>query len=183
MVYILLADGFEEAEALVPADLLRRAGETVFLTAACPGQALVTGGHGITVSVDCDADTVQLSPGDLVMLPGGMGGVNGLGQSEAAVSLIRRANNDAFWLAAICAAPTLLGKLDLLQGRKAVCYPGMESGLTGGVPCPGEQTVRDGRLITGEGPGAAFPFGLALVEALCGKETADKVAQDACFRR
>ena len=182
MVYILLANGFEEAEALVPADMLRRAGVSVALTAADAGSMRVEGSHGISVLADCAAADVELKPSDMVVLPGGLGGVDGLGRSEPAVSLIRQANSPDYWLAAICAAPTLLGQLGLLDGRKAVCYPGMEDGLTGGVPCPGQQVVRDGYLITGEGPGAAFAFGLTLVEALCGAEAAQKVRHAACYR-
>ena len=182
MVYILLADGFEEAEALVPADLLRRAGVSVALTAADPAASSVTGAHSITVQADTAASGISLQPGDMVLLPGGLGGVEGMARSESAVRLIRAANRPDCWIAAICAAPTLLGTLGLLDGRKAVCYPGMEDGLTGGLPCPGQSVVRDGMLITGEGPGAAFSFGLALVEALCGTQTAQQVRHAACYR-
>ena len=174
MVYILLADGFEEAEALVPADLLRRAGLSVALTAV-GGSLTVTGAHGIAVRADCTADSV--SPGDveMVLLPGGLGGVEGMAQSETACALIRAAHDRGCWLAAICAAPTLLGKLGLLSGRRAVCYPGMEDGLTGGVPCPGQAVVVDGKLVTGEGPGSAFPFGLTLVRLLRGEAAEQQV--------
>ena len=174
MVYILLANGFEEAEALVPADLMRRAGVDVVLTSADENLA-VTGAHGIQVVADRTISEVADRSRELVMLPGGLGGVEGISQSEGARALICTAHETGAWLAAICAAPTLLGEMGLLQGRKAVCYPGMEDGLTGGVPCPGTPVVVDGKLVTGEGPGSAFSFGLQLVECLKGTEAAKQV--------
>ena len=175
MVYILLAPGFEEAEALVPADLLRRAGVPVALTGVEGSQ--VAGSHAILVAADTVASQVTLRPGDMVVLPGGPG-VERLESSPAALALARQAAQDeSLWLAAICAAPALLGRLGLLSGRQAVCAPGMEGDLSahGSTPCPHRSTVRDGRFITGRAPGSAFDFGLALVEALAGAQAADQV--------
>lgn len=180
MVYILLADGFEEAEAIVPADLLRRAGADVALVGVTG--PMVTGGHGVAVRCDVTLDQVDFDALEMLVLPGGMGGVENLGKSSAAMELVRRTARSGRYLAAICAAPTLLGGLGLLEGRQAVCYPGMESAMTGARAKPGNSVVTDGALITGEGPGAAFPFGLKLVEALKGAEAARQVADGACWR-
>ena len=177
MVYILLGEGFEEAEALVTADVLRRAEVPVSLTGI--GGDFVTGSHGITVKTDVTVESVSLSGGDMVVLPGGMGGVAAMEGSAPAMELIRRAAGaPAVWLAAICAAPTLLARAGLLpQGGRCVCYPGMEGELSqaGAVPAMDQAAVREGMLITGKGPGTAFDFALALVEALAGAERAGQV--------
>lgn len=177
MVYILLGEGFEEAEALVAADVLRRADVPVTLTGI--GGDAVTGSHHITVRADKPVGLVKLQPGDMVVLPGGMGGVASMEGSEEAMALIRQAASGGdYWLAAICAAPTLLARAGLLpKGARCVCYPGMEGELSraGAVPAMDEAAVTEGRLITGRGPGAAFDFGLALVEALAGPGAAGKV--------
>ena len=173
MVYILLAEGFEEAEALVPADLLRRAGVPVALTGVT-GRT-VAGGHGI--SVVCDLTVDQAEPGELelVVLPGGLGGVEGILKSAPALELIQEAAVQGKWVAAICAAPTILARLGLLDGRAAVCYPGMEDQMTPAAVQPGRRVVQDGSFITGEAAGSAFDFGLKLVEVLKGAETAAQV--------
>ena len=174
MVYILLGEGFEEAEALVTADVLRRAEVPVSLTGI--GGDFVAGSHGITVKTDVTVESVSLSGGDMVVLPGGLGGVASMEGSGPAMALIRQAaENPEIWLAAICAAPTLLGRWGLLEGKNAVCYPGMEEGLTGAQPRMDQGFVADGKIITGRAAGSAFDFGLALVEALAGAAEADKV--------
>lgn len=180
MVYILLADGFEEAEAIVPADMLRRAGVQVALVGVTGPSA--TGGHGITVA--CDLELAQVKPEEMEMLvlPGGLGGVENIGASPAAMDLIREAAASGRYLAAICAAPTLLGALGLLDGRRAVCYPGLEGKLGAAAVQKGQSVVEDGRIITGEGPGAAFDFGLKLAEVLKGAGAAKQVSHDACWR-
>jgi 4-methyl-5(b-hydroxyethyl)-thiazole monophosphate biosynthesis len=177
MVYILLADGFEEAEAIVPADLLRRAGVQVALVGVTGAQ--VTGAHGIAVACDLELPQAKDEP-ELVMLPGGLGGVENLGASPAAMDLVRRTAQAGRYVAAICAAPSLLGKLGLLKGRKAVCYPGMEETM-GADAQKGCSVVTDGKFITGEGPGAAFDFGLKLVETLKGATAVAQVSHDACW--
>ena len=176
MIYILLGTGFEEAEALVTADVLRRANLPVSLTGI--GGEYVTGSHGITVRADVKVEDVALSDGDTVVLPGGMGGVASMEGSSAAMALMREAA-EKYRLAAICAAPTLLARAGLLKkGAHCVCYPGMEGELSaaGAVPEMDRSTVVDGNLITGRGPGAAFDFGLKLVEVLAGADAARAVA-------
>lgn len=177
MVYILLGKGFEEAEALVTADVLRRAGVPVALTGI--DGACVTGSHSIAVQTDVPVEAVVLKQNDMVVLPGGMGGVASIENSGAAMALARQAREHSqLWLAAICAAPTLLARADLLgSGVHAVCYPGMEGELSaaGAVPEMDRPVVAAGKLITGRGPGAAFDFALALVEALAGAERAEQI--------
>ena len=173
MVYILLAPGFEEAEALVPVDMLRRANiETA--TVSITGEP-VPGSHGVTVLADVTLDDVDLSRADMVVLPGGGPGYKNLGKEPRVEELVRKAAERGLWLAAICAAPTLLGRWGLLEGKDAVCYPGMEEGLTGAQPRMDRGVVVDGKIITGRAAGSAFGVGLALGEALAGAAEADKV--------
>ena len=173
MVAILLGKGFEESEALVPADLLRRAGIQVALVGLDGLQ--VAGSHGITVTADTTLD--QLDPDGLkmLMLPGGLGGVEAISGDMRAQALIQHCYDHGCWLAAICAAPTILANLGMLDRRRAVCYPGMEDLMGSAVVQKGVQVVVDGHIVTGEGPGSAFPFGLKLVEVLKGAETAGQV--------
>ena len=180
MVYILLGDGFETAEALVTANILRRGGVETALAGI--GGAAVTSSHGITVETDCAEERVRLTAGDMLVLPGGLGGVNSIAACPAAMELAgQAARSEELWLGAICAAPAMLAQAGLLHaGQRAVCYPGMEVALAeaGLVPCMDRHVVRDGRLITGRAPGSAYEFGLALLEALAGAGTARQVRAD-----
>ena len=172
MVYILLAPGFEEAEALVPADMLRRANiETALVS--LDGEP-VPGSHGIAVTADVSLDKLDPSRLDMVVLPGGPGHKK-LGGDPRVERLVRETAAQGRWVAAICAAPTLLGGWGLLEGKDAVCYPGMEQGLTGAQAKMDKSVVVDGRIVTARAAGSAFDFGLTLVELLAGKEAADKV--------
>lgn len=177
MVYILLGTGFETVEALAPADVLRRGNVPVSLVGVS-GPA-VTSAQAVTVTADLTLDQVQLAPGDMVMLPGGLGGVEVLEHHEAAMSLIAQAAaHPQVWLAAICAAPTLLARAGLIPaGVRAVCYPGMEGDLeqAGAIPCMSEPWVADGHLITGRAAGSSLEFGLALLSALSGPAAAQRV--------
>ena len=180
MVYILLGAGFETAEALVTANVLRRGGLEVKLAGI--GGPTVTSSHNITVEADCPVESVVLAPGDALVLPGGLGGVNSIAACPAAMALAKQAaQSDDYWLGVICAAPAMLAEAGLLPaGKEAVCYPGMEGTLTaaGLIPCMDRHAVRDGKLITGRAPGAAYAFALALLEALAGPEVAHAVAAD-----
>lgn len=179
MVVILLADGFEESEAIVPADMLRRAGvETVL--AGVDGRQ-VTSSHNITVMADTTLDQLDPTEPELVVVPGGLGGVNRLKAHEGVSAFLRKVAEGSAQLAAICAGPTVLAQLGLLEGAAAVCYPGMEDELTGAQPQPGTQVVVDGRFTTCESAGSSFEFGLKLVERLRGREAAEAVAKAACF--
>ena len=180
MVNILLADGFEESEALVPADLLRRAGVEVALVGVDGGQ--VAGAHGITVAADKTLKELDREQVELLMLPGGLGGVEAIRKSAAAMELIQYCVSQGRWVAAICAAPTVLAQLGITDGKQAVCYPGMEDQMGAAQVQKGSPVVADGRVITGEAAGAAFDFGLKLVEALRGAECARQVKNAVYYR-
>ena len=171
MVYMFLANGFEEIEALCPLDLLRRAGVEV-TTVSIGGDALkVTGSHGITVLADMDESEFADEAPEMVILPGGMPGATNLDESAVVDGAIRAALANDAYLAAICAAPMILGKRDLLVGKRAICFPGFEQYLNGATVAA-ERVVRDGKIITAAGMGVATDFGLALVAALRGKDAA-----------
>ena len=173
MVYIFLAEGFEESEAMVPADLLRRAGIETALVSVEPG--LVRGSHGIAVQADMTLGQIDLSRAEMLVLPGGREGVRNLSRQSGIGHTIQLALEREIWVAAICAAPTLLGQRGFLQGKKAVCYPGMEELMTGAEPRMDQGVVVDGHIITGRAAGSSFDFGLELVKALAGEEKAEEV--------
>ena len=181
MVCFLLGTGFEEAEALVPVDLLRRANIPVCL-AGVDG-AVISGAHGIAVSTDCPVSDVNRDELEMVVLPGGLGGVAAIRGSREAMDLIRWAHDNGVRLAAICAAPTILSDLGYLDGKKAVCYPSMLEQLTTADTAHGQAVVEDGTIITAQAAGCAFEFGFKLIEALRGVEAADNVRRAIHFRR
>ena len=177
MVYLFLATGFEEVVALCPLDLLRRAGVNVCTVGV--GGASVTGSHGITVQADItDEQFLALKDAapEMVILPGGMPGSLNLDTSPAVDAAIQAAAANDGYLAAICAAPLVLGRRGLLQGRRATCYPGFENELVGAVEIGGK-VIRDGKIITAEGMGVALEFGLELVSVLKDPETAGKIRE------
>ena len=175
MVYLMLADGFEEAEALVTVDLLRRADIPVTMVGL--EKKDVTGSHKITVLADDTLENVDLERLEMLILPGGLRGVENIQANLSALGLIQQAAEKGAYVAAICAAPTILSQQALLDRRRAVCYPGMEDQMLSAVVCQGEHVVADGRFITGEAAGSAFEFGLRLVQAIRGKDAADKVKE------
>lgn len=172
MVYILLGTGFEEIEALAPCDILRRGGVQVALVGVNGPE--ITGGHGITVRADLTVEQLDRAQLEMIVLPGGLGGVKSMGASPAAMEAVAWAYEHDKWVAAICAAPTLLPRLGISQGKRCVCYPGMEDQMEGAEMVKAN-AVRDGRLLTGRGPGAALDFGFMLLEALRGSEVAAQV--------
>ena len=170
MIYIFLADGFEEVEALAPADILRRAGKDVRTVGV--GGSTVRGTHGIPVVCDTVIDAVSLSDKpEAVILPGGMPGTNNLEASDAVRDFVRDAYEDGRLVCAICAAPSVLGHMGLLEGKKATCFPGFEQALLG-ADVTDESVCRDGNILTAKGAGVALDFGFAAVQALCGEDTA-----------
>lgn len=180
MVCVLLGEGFEETEAIVPVDLLRRAGVEVSL-AALKGKT-VKSSHGIQVEADCALKDVDESKLEMIVIPGGLGGVDAIMGDQSALGLVQRAGDRGAYVCAICAGPTILAHLGIADRRQAVCYPGMEEAMGSAVVQKGERVVRDGHMITAEAAGSAFEFGLELVEALKGKEAADKVKQAVHYR-
>lgn len=173
MIYMFLADGFEEVEALCPLDILRRAGLEV--TTVGIGKDTVRGAHGIVVQADIPDIMYRDSKPDMIILPGGMPGASNLDLSKTVDAAIRAGAKNGAFLCAICAAPFVLGKRGLLRGKRAVCFPGFESELEGAVIDNENVVVKDGKIITAKGMGAAFEFGLELVRALKDNETAEKI--------
>lgn len=179
MVYIILGKGFEPMEAIAPCDILRRGGAEVRFAGI--GGTLIEGGHGISVQADCAVEQMKLADTDMVLLPGGLGGVHSILASETAMNFIRLAYEKNCLIAAICAAPTILASLHITDGRRATCYPGLEDQMDAAkmIPCG---AVQDGNVITGRAAGSADEFGLACLRALKGEDTARQVASDIVYR-
>ena len=177
MVILLLAPGFEESEAIVPCDLMRRAGIDV-QTVAVQDSLTVEGSHGIRVCADMLLRDLPSSLPEMLVLPGGLRGVENLKKSSEVLRLIRETWNGGKFLAAICAAPTILSSIGITDQKQCVCYPGMEQHMDG-ASVQNDSVCRDGNLITGRAAGSSFAFGLALVSAIKGTETARKVASGA----
>ena len=180
MVYMLLGTGFEETEAIAPLDLLRRAGIPT-ATVGVNGK-IVYGGHGIGIEADMELGEMDLTQLEMIILPGGLGGVNSVRGSQAALDALRFAWENEKFVAAICAGPTVLADLGITDGKKATCYPGCETGMGSANVQPDAACVRDGKLITGTSAGCAIPFGLCLIEALKDKAAANAIAQQIVIR-
>lgn len=179
MIFVYIAEGFEEIEALTPVDVLRRAGletETVSL-----GESLqVTGAHGITIVCDRTLEGSAETAIDALILPGGMPGAANLAGSEVLLDRIRRESAKGTLICAICAAPMVLAKAGVLQGRKATIYPGMEQEMPGAVLC-GDRVCTDGNIITSRGPATAMPFALEILKELAGIPARDRVQEGMLF--
>lgn len=166
MYYILLAEGFEEIEALTQTDVLRRAGIEV-KNVGVTGE-YVTGSHGITVKADALIEEAKNCVPEGIILPGGIPGTPNIASNKDAVELIKKVAENKGLVAAICAAPSVLGEMGLLKGKKAICYPGFEDKLTGAiVTC--EKVVIDGNFITSRGAGTAMDMALAIAEYITGE--------------
>lgn len=179
MIYFFLADGFEEIEALCPLDLCRRVGieaKTVSIT----DKNTVTGSHGITVVSDLTAKD-ELLDFDMMVLPGGMPGTTNLGESPVVEKALLTALEKNSYIAAICAAPMILGKRGLLRGKEAICFPGFEKYLDG-AKISDKKAVLDGKILTGAGMGVSHDFGLKIVEIFKGKETADGLCSSVLYK-
>ena len=172
MVYVLVADGFEETELIVPVDILKRAGVDVKLVGVHSSEARST--RGITIKTDICLDDLIIYEMDMLVLPGGQPGVDNLWVDERVKMLVKQAALANKFIGAICAAPMILGRLGLLDGKKAVCYPGCEEDM-GSAKIVTAPCIRSGKVITGTSAGCAIPFGLELVAALKGREEADRI--------
>ena len=179
MVYVMLGTGFEEIEALAPVDLLRRAGVEV-MTVGINGKT-VYGGHNIGVEADIRIDQMDLTEMEMIVLPGGLGGVASIRESTETLNAVRFAYKNGCYVAAICAGPTVLADLGITDGRTATCYPG-QKGNMGSAILEDVAAVRDGKIITGASAGCAVEFALALVEALKGAQAAQVIRNQIVIR-
>lgn len=180
MVYMLLGTGFEETEAIAPLDLLRRAGVEV-CTVGVNGK-IVYGSHKIGVEADIEIGQMDLTDMEMIILPGGLGGVTSVRASKEAMDALAFAWENDKYVAAICAGPTVLADLGITAGMNTTCYPGCEGGMGSAILIEDAAVVTDEKLITGTSAGCAIPFGLALIEALKGGETAEAIAQQIVIR-
>ena len=178
-VLVILADGFEEVEALAPIDVLRRSGASVTVAGLKPERGnLVRGAHDIWIRCDVELCDVREDRFDAIVLPGGMPGALNLHKSEVVNSMVLDTYKRGDLVCAICASPAfVLAPTGILDGKKATCYPGCEEKYSHLDFC-GERVVRDGNVITGAGPGTALEFGLLITEALFGKEVSSKIHSD-----
>ena len=173
-VLVPLAEGFEEIEAITIIDVLRRA--DVDLTTCFLHNNPVKGASGVRITADRSLEGIVAADFDMICLPGGMPGAAHLKEDERVLSVAKAIVASGGYAAAICAAPMVLGHAGLLHNKKATCYPGFEKQLTGAT-LTNERVVADGQIITGNGPGAALPFALKLVELLAGGATASKLRE------
>lgn len=178
-VGVFFAEGFEEIEGLTVVDILRRAQVEVAMVSISDSKK-VTGSHGIVIETDVLLSEAKTEEMDMLVLPGGMPGTKYLGACETLTELLKKADKEQKGIAAICAAPSVLGDLGLLKGKKAVCYPGFEERLTGAevlqVPF-----VTDGNITTSRGMGTAIPFALELTARLVGKEKAEEIGKSIIY--
>ena len=171
-MYVFLAEGFEEIEALAPVDVMRRAGLTVTMVSVT-GDLVVKGAHGIRVVADAVFDEMDYEDAALLFLPGGLPGATNLEAHEGLCALLMaKAQQGDVVISAICASPLVLGGLGLLEGKRATCYPGFEDTMKGADYTAAQVTV-DGNIFTACGPGAAWGLGFTFVEHFCGAEVAD----------
>lgn len=178
-VYIFLANGFEEIEGLTVVDLLRRANVDIQMV-SIEESIQVTGSHNITVNADCLYKDAKFDDADMLVLPGGMPGTINLLHHAGLVEKIKEFHKNGKWLAAICAAPSVLGACGVLTGKKACCYPGFEDKLLGAT-IEYQPVIHDGNVITSRGMGVANDFGLKLIEVLESKSLADEVKQSVLY--
>ncbi len=180
-VYLFLATGFEEVEALTVVDILRRGGvdcKTVSVT----GDYDVTSSHMVTVRADLLFDEADFSDGEMLVMPGGVPGTPNLKAHEGLAKLIRQYKEAGKDLAAVCAAPTIYGEMGLLEGKNATCFPGMEDGLIGANKLT-DNVVCDGQFITSRGMGTCIDFGLSLLARLTDQDKAQEIGKKIVYYR
>ena len=179
-IVLFLADGTEECEALITVDLLKRAGFDVTTASVMEKKSLTTSSN-ILIYADQMAQDLNLDDFDMIILPGGMPGTKYLGESEIVCNAVKSFNEANKPIAAICAAPSVLGKLGVLSGKRAICYPGFEDTLEGAT-ISDVDPVTDGNITTASGLGHAIPFALEIIKVLDSEETADKVASEIGYK-
>ncbi|GBC88082.1 Isonitrile hydratase [bacterium HR13] len=173
-VAIILADGFEEVEAVAPIDVLRRAGVEVLIVGL--SREPVASARGIKILPELSIDEVNPEEIDMVILPGGAEGVENLKRDKRVEALVKALRDKDKYISAICAAPTALASFGVLEGKKATVYPSLKEEIKPAVFVD-DKVVEDGRVITSQGPGTALLFALKLAEKLAGKDKAREVAQ------
>ena len=176
---ILFAEGYETVEALLVVDLLRRGGVEVTM-ASITEDEFVRSSHGVNVEMDAVLGEVDVLDYDAVILPGGMPGTMNLGVDVAVTGALKQMNRDGKIVAAICAAPSVLGKCGILEGKKATCYPGFEDKLIG-AEIVNKAVVTDGNIITSRGLGTSMEFGFELIKKLISEEKAEEVREQIVF--
>ena len=175
MIYVFLATGFEDIEALAPVDIMRRAGLEV-QTVSITGKEVVESAHGVGIVADLLLQDVDFSQAEMLVLPGGLPGSTNLDACQPLTQAIKRHFDEGGPIAAICAAPLVFGHLGVLQGRRATCYPGVERELKG-AEYTAAIVERDGNIITGKGPAAAFEFGYTIVDFFLGEGASQPLRQ------
>ena len=182
-VYVFLADGFEDVEALIPIDVLRRGGVDV-ITVSTTEFPLVESAHGVNIEADIQFEQGDYEDADLIMLPGGMPGASNLFEHEGVCKVVMDQFSAGKKISAICAAPAVvLAQLGVLDGKKATCYPGFEKALAeAGATYTGDLVTVDGNITTSEGPAAAFPYAYELLTQLVDKKTSDQIAEGMRFK-
>jgi len=174
MIYVILANGFEEIEAITPIDFLRRADIQV---AVCGlGGKIITGGHGVAVETDMLFEDIDADKADMLILPGGKAGVDNMVADGRVAPLCADILARGAYLAMICAAPSVAGRAGLLKGRKVTCYPGYEKHLEGADYQPGARVVTDGNIVTAKAAGASIEFAFELCALLAGRDKAEQIA-------
>lgn len=180
-IYEFLAEGFEEVEALIPVDVFRRAGLDI-VTVSVTGEEIVKSSHGVGIVADALIEDIDLRDADMLMLPGGLPGATNLQAHEGVRTAVQAQVKNGRKVAAICAAPMVLGQLGLLKGKRATCYPGFEKYLTG-AEYTAELVTIDGNIITGEGPAAAFPYSYALLDLLAGEGSSEPLKDGMIYNK
>ena len=176
---ILLADGVEEVEAITVIDVLRRA-QIEVITISIKDTKKIHGAHDVYIGADAKFEDVQFGGMNMIILPGGGKGTENLKNDDRVIAKVKEFYETGKYVAAICAAPTVLAKAGILDGKKATCYPGCEAEFDAKVKHTGQRVVTDGKIITGLAPGAAMEFALKLVEELCGIGIQSQVKKEMC---
>ncbi|MBQ2671505.1 MAG: DJ-1/PfpI family protein [Clostridia bacterium] len=180
MIYIFLADGFEEVEAITPRDILKRANINV-QTVGLNKNSEVSSTSGLKITPDVQIENINFNNIEGIILPGGMPGTKNLEQNEKVLEIIKYCNKNKLLIGAICAAPSILGKMGILKNKTACCYPGFEKYLIG-AKISENSVSTDKNIITSKGPGTALEFGFAILEYLKGKETAESIKNNMIYR-
>ena len=180
MIYVFLATGFEDIEAIAPVDIMRRADLEV-QTVSITGEEIVTSAHGVGIASDLLLSDVDFSSAEMLVLPGGLPGSTNLDACKPLTEAIKRHFESGGPIAAICAAPLVYGHLGLLKGRRATCYPGVERELAGAT-YTAAIVERDGNIITGKGPAAAFEFGYTIVDFFLGEGASQPLRQGMIYK-